>query len=216
MAAKIYDSTSQAFADADTPKVFVNGVATDTEGKLWNTAEQAFTKEAWSADTYPNNLTSYKIAPNRRLDDNMTYMNNSGTVLNNSISLTVNSDKQAHTYGAVVSENVIDFSNYSSLTMVIDFTLNTGWDVMGMIGDDPDFNFTGSTILTANNQPSGGYILSNRSGMGITTSSTETTYTIEFDLSSVTGVKYFYPIVVSCWYQTSSSQYITIKSITFS
>lgn len=47
MSAKIYDTTQQAFVDADTPKVFVNGVATDTEGRLWNGS--AFEDEAWSA-----------------------------------------------------------------------------------------------------------------------------------------------------------------------
>ena len=45
MSAKIWNGS--AFADAETPKVFVNGVATDTEGKLWNGS--AFADEAWGA-----------------------------------------------------------------------------------------------------------------------------------------------------------------------
>ena len=48
MPAKIWDSTNQAFKDAENPKIFVNGVMTGTNGKVF---VNGVAKDAWNANT---------------------------------------------------------------------------------------------------------------------------------------------------------------------
>lgn len=47
MSALIWDSTTQAFKDADTPKIYSGSGFGDAEGKIWNETAQAW-EDAWS------------------------------------------------------------------------------------------------------------------------------------------------------------------------
>lgn len=112
MSALIWDSTSQAFKDADTPKIYSGSSFGDAEGKIWNETAQAWEDawNSWNGELYDQGNEYIGVTGGIVQGSYTTYP---GQLIKNADSITL---RWGSGYASVaITNNMIDITDYNYL-----------------------------------------------------------------------------------------------------
>lgn len=173
MSALIWDSTTQAFKDADTPKIYSGSSFGDAEGKIWNETAQAW-EDAWSSE-------KILLCP---AESKYQYLNNQWTLQSG---FTIDSEKLIGSNARAYASIIVDVTKYNYIIADAygqSYTSDPNMQAMCIWKDDTHGSYPDNV---------GTYfaILHNR-----------TTYTIDISLvtgSRPVGFVLFGSATLSCW-----------------